>query len=111
MIIFPGNHDCQTIKGWYKSLNLKKRKILRRFLNNNKCSKNINIGIIQYCLKCNANITIVQAQDILELGNYARTNTPGTISNKNWSWKLKNLDDFKLKINNINPIILKNNLF
>ena len=29
------------------------------------------------------------AQDVLDLGSEARTNTPGTVGGNNWKWRLK----------------------
>ena len=40
----------------------------------------------------------MSAQDILGLDDKARMNFPGTQSDKNWSWKLKDFIEFKEKI-------------
>ena len=105
VVVFPGTHDCNTIYGWYKSLSIKEKRKLKEFLKINECDDiNINIGIIQYCLKCKAKIAIVQAQDILGLDGKARTNRPGTVSYKNWSWKLNDFNDFKERIKDFNII-------
>lgn len=99
MVIFPANHDCSTIYSWYRSLDNEKKKKLKQFLKENECNnKNINCGIIQYCLKCKAKITIVLMQDILGLDNKSRINVPGTVSDKNWTWKLKNFNEVRKKI-------------
>lgn len=103
IMLLPGNHDCQTIFGWYQSLSNEYKDRVKEFLRKHKCSdKNINIGIMQYCMKCKAKIVVVTAQDILGLNNIARINIPGTDSDKNWSWKLKDFDGFKEKIKNFN---------
>lgn len=111
IVIYPGNHDCHTILGWYKSLNLKQKINLRRFLNKNKCNfLNINKGIIQYCLQCKAKIAIIAAQDILNLDDSARINLPGCDGIQNWSWELLDFDDFRKKIkilNNKNDSLMK----
>lgn len=111
IVIYPGNHDCHTILGWYKSLSLKQKINLRRFLNKNKCNfLNINKGIIQYCLQCKAKIAIIAAQDILNLDDSARINLPGCDDIQNWSWELLDFDDFKKKIkilNNKNDFLMK----
>ena len=50
------------------------------------CSSNdINWLMIEYCLRSNAYMAIIQAQDILCLGKEARVNTPATISEENWA--------------------------
>ena len=99
VMMFPGNHDCQTLYGWYKSLKLSSKIGLIKFLKKNKCCyTNINKGLLQYSKKCKAKIVIVSVQDILGLDDKARMNFPGTQSDKNWSWKLKDFIEFKEKI-------------
>ena len=94
VVIFPGNHDCSTIYGWYKNLSDENKENLKRFLANNECNNiNVNHGIMQYCLKCKAKIAIVSVQDIIGLDDSCRINMPGIESDKNWSWKL---NDFKV---------------
>ena len=101
--IFPGNHDCQTIYGWYKNLDDENKERFKSFLRKNECNDiNINLGTIQYCMKCRAKIVIVTVQDILGLDDSARINVPGTDTKENWSWKLKDFDDFKERIKDFN---------
>lgn len=99
VVIFPGNHDCSTIYGWYKILNDEYKERLKEFLRRNECYDiNVNIGIMQYCMKCRAKIAIITVQDILGLDDSARINRPGVDIEENWSWKLKNFNDFKERI-------------
>ena len=44
--------------------------------------------MIEYCLKSNASMVIVPMQDILCLGSNSRMNTPATVGNKNWTWRI-----------------------
>lgn len=89
VVIFPGNHDCQTIYGWYKTLGEENQWRLKEFLRRNGCNDiNVNIGMIEYCMKCKAKTAIVMLQDIIGLDDSARINLPGTDSENNWSWKL-----------------------
>jgi len=99
IVIFPGNHDCSTIYGWYKTLNDEYKERLKEFLRRNECYDiNVNIGIMQYCMKCKAKIAIITVQDILGLDDSARINRPGVDIEENWSWKLKDFNDFKERI-------------
>lgn len=99
VLVFPGNHDCQTIHGWYKTLNDEYKERLKEFLRRNECYDiNVNIGIMQYCVKCKAKISIITVQDILGLDDSARINVPGSETDENWSWKLINFNDFKERI-------------
>lgn len=103
VLMFPGNHDCQTIYGWYKTLNDECREKLKEFLRKNECYDiNVNIGIMQYCLKCKAKLVIMTVQDILGLDDSSRINIPGTLSDNNWSWKLIDFNNFKERIKDFN---------
>lgn len=99
VLVFPGNHDCRTIHGWYKSLNDDEKEKLKEFLRKNECNDiNVNLGIIQYCIKCKARIVIITIQDLLGLDDSARFNVPGLSSDQNWSWKLVDFDEFKERV-------------
>jgi 4-alpha-glucanotransferase len=103
VLAFPGNHDCNTIYGWYKTLNDEYKERLKEFLRRNECYDiNVNIGMMQYCMKCKARIVVITVQDVLGLDETARINLPGTTSDKNWSWKLKDFNDFKEQIKYFN---------
>ena len=99
VLVFPGNHDCNTIYGWYKTLNDDYKWRLKEFLRKNECYDiNVNIGIMQYLSKCKAQMPIIMVQDILGLDEKSRINIPGTESENNWSWKLIDFEDFKERI-------------
>ena len=99
VVIFPGSHDCQTIHGWYKTLSNEDKERLKEFLRRNHCNDiNVNIGTMEYCMKCKAKIAIISVQDVLGLDDSARINMPGTDSENNWTWKLIDFNDFKERI-------------
>lgn len=103
VLVFPGNHDCQTIYGWYKTLDDYHKEQLKEFLRRNECYDiNVNIGIMQYLIKCKARIAVISVQDILGLDDSSRMNIPGTILPENWSWKLIDFNDFKERIKDFN---------
>ena len=99
VLVFPGNHDCNTIYGWYKTLDDEHKWKLKEFLRRNECYDiNVNIGIMQYLSKCKAKMPVIMVQDILGLDENSRINVPGVESDRNWSWKLINFDDLKERI-------------
>ena len=103
VLVYPGNHDCHTIYGWYKTLSEENIQRLKEFLRRNECYDiNVNIGIMQYCLRCKAKMAIVAVQDLLGLDDSARMNVPGTIDDLNWTWKLKDFNDFRERIKDFN---------
>ena len=103
VLVFPGNHDCPTVYGWYKILDDEHKEKLKEFLRRNECYDiNVNIGIMQYCMKCKAKMAVITVQDILGLDDSSRMNVPGTNSKNNWSWKLIDFEDFKERIKDFN---------
>ena len=103
VLVFPGNHDCNTIYGWYKSLNDEYKERLKEFLKRNNCNNiNVNKGIMEYLMKCKGNMVIITVQDVLGLDETSRINLPGTNSEENWSWKLKDFNDFRERIKDFN---------
>ena len=53
---------------------------------------------MEYLVRCMARIVIISVQDVLGLDDEARINLPGTQTDKNWSWKLVDFNDFKERI-------------
>lgn len=98
-VVYTGNHDNNTIVGWYNNLTVLNKSKLKTFLMNNGIDINIEINkaIIKYLLNTSSknDIVIIPVQDILGLDDNNRINLPGVINNKNWSWKMKNFDDFR----------------
>ena len=76
---------------------------LKEFLRRNECYDiNVNIGIMQYLMKCKAKISIITVADILGLDDSARINMPGVDITENWAWKLKDFEDLKREIKYFN---------
>ena len=89
MIVYTGTHDNETILGWFENqpeevqvstdrklaeLGYKEGTIAQRFL--------------RYTCDNIADTAIIPVQDLLELDNCGRFNTPGTIGSPNWEWRL-----------------------
>ena len=95
-ILYSGTHDNNTLLGWIKG-NTINSKIQGKLIKTNL--KLNNWDIIEFILSQNCQLTIFQIQDLLELDSNARFNSPGTLSNNNWTWRLTN--------NQINSKIVK----
>lgn len=50
--------------------------------------------MMTYCVNKPANLAVLSMQDILNLDVQARTNVPGTVDDRNWTWKLVSFDQF-----------------
>lgn len=96
-IIYTGTHDNQTLKGFYNSCNKKEKdKIKTKFKKYE--GNNIIDKMIYRCLQSVSNLAIFPIQDILNIGDIARINTPSTIGSPNWEWKLANYEKLNKKI-------------
>ena len=87
-VAYPGTHDNETLYGWYKNLTEYNTGRLNELLGN---PKNLYNAIFDYIWNVPSFMTIFQLQDLLKLDNKARINSPGTIGDPNWCWKLKDM--------------------
>jgi 4-alpha-glucanotransferase len=85
-ILYTGNHDNNTLLGWFKTLDNGKKQLLMKELES--CCENIVWDIIEYAFDSAADIVIVPMQDLLELDENFRMNTPGTKTG-NWGYRIK----------------------
>ena len=85
-IAYTGTHDNNTTLGWLKSLEGDEKKMVRKYLGTTG-RKAVRKAIEQIWSSC-AYCAIMPMQDILELDEQSRLNTPGT-SSGNWEWRFK----------------------
>ncbi|MBE6114408.1 MAG: 4-alpha-glucanotransferase [Erysipelotrichaceae bacterium] len=93
MIIYTGTHDNQMTQSWYDSLDeYHKNAIDEYFIENKYTYPSVVKNFLAFTMDSIANTAILPIQDILELEDSARLNTPGTLGSPNWEWKLVSLD-------------------
>lgn len=110
MIIYTGTHDNQTLKGWLGQMSSSQKNNARRFLKKAGCEQTSLVdSFLAYCLKSEASLAILPMQDILGLSDAARMNVPGTVNEKNWTWRMKSLDEFEQRIDFLKKLIRKEN--
>lgn len=108
MIIYTGTHDNQTIEGFYKSKDkVEQRKIVDYFKKNHYDSKNISDCFVEMCLESIADYAILPVQDIIGLDDNYRMNTPGTLGDHNWTFKLTDFKALKDKTDYIHTLLEK----
>lgn len=95
LILYTGTHDNQTIRGWYESQPDKIKRRVKRDLKRFGCTANpAPRGLVEFTYRQNCYMAIIPLQDILELGDEARLNCPGTLGSPNWEWRLTSLASF-----------------
>ncbi|MFV0344107.1 MAG: 4-alpha-glucanotransferase [Anaerocolumna sp.] len=107
MVIYTGSHDNQTIKGWYLSQDEKTRKAIRRSLKKSGYEDRvISKRFVRLTLDSIAEMAILPAQDLINLGDEARINTPGTLGSPNWEWKLNSFKGLKKEIDYLKELMI-----
>ena len=88
-VCYSGTHDNATMKQWLAEVSDEDRKTAIRYLGLN-AEEGYVWGMIRGCMSSVSRLCIIQMQDYLELDETARMNVPGTLSEKNWSWRAEN---------------------
>ncbi len=84
-VVYTGTHDNNTINGWLNELSQKQMDNLKIYVDFQGEKPN-NWDLIRYAYESNADISIIPMQDLLNLPEHCRMNTPGTIDG-NWEWR------------------------
>jgi len=92
-VIYTGTHDNPPVKGWFKRSNGSVKKNLFEYLGRKVGEEEISKELIRLCYSSVAFLTVIPMQDILNLGEEATMNRPGTPFG-NWEWRLKR--DYKI---------------
>jgi 4-alpha-glucanotransferase len=87
-VVYTGTHDNDTTKGWYRTLSLEEKEMVRDYLGREELTEEtVSWDLIMLAQRSVADLCIIPLQDYLNLGSEARTNLPGTVYG-NWSWRM-----------------------
>lgn len=84
-VVYTGTHDNATSIGWWHSQDDSVRWRLQEAIGAPVTAPGWQL--LELALASSADLAVVPLQDLLELGDEARFNTPGTTSG-NWCWRL-----------------------
>ena len=84
-VVYTGTHDNDTARGWFSTASEEEQEAARAYLGCDDAS--VAWCLIRAAYTSVAEMAIVPAQDILDLGSEARMNRPGATQD-NWSWRL-----------------------
>lgn len=104
LLVYTGTHDNQTLVGWYNDLSEQDKQRLQQTFGDEPTKQ-----IISKMFESVANYAIIPVQDILELDDSARFNTPGTVNDVNWSWKLDSLEGLRAKAEEYSKLLKQTN--
>lgn len=85
-VCYSGTHDNLTMVQWLEEAPKEDVAFAKVYLGLNE-KEGLITGIIRGCMSSVSRLCIIQMQDWLELGAFARMNFPGTLSSDNWSWR------------------------
>ena len=84
-VVYTGTHDNATCIGWWQSLSDDERRRVEERLG--RAVQAPGWQLLEFALQSSADLAVVPLQDLLNLGDEARFNTPGTATG-NWQWRL-----------------------
>jgi len=85
--VYTGTHDNNTTLGWLQNATNKELYNLKRYFNSH-LAEELPKRLIEIAWASVAKIAIVPMQDLLELDEEHRMNTPGTAKD-NWEWRME----------------------
>lgn len=85
-VCYSGTHDNLTMAQWFDEASAEDVTMAKRYLGLN-AEEGLVAGMIRGCMGSVSKLCIIQMQDYLELGGFARMNFPGTLSADNWTWR------------------------
>ena len=83
-VVYTGTHDNDTTRGWWEKTSEAERSALEAYVG--LVDSHPAWPLIRAAYASVAQLAVVPAQDLLELGSEARMNTPAVASG-NWSWR------------------------
>ena len=98
-VVYTGTHDNDTTKGWYldpqnaQNIHNAIEYFPLRETESEMTPELFVSEIIEIAWSTKAIIAVLPIQDLLSLGGEARMNTPSTVGDHNWSWRMKALPD------------------
>ena len=84
-VAYAGTHDNDTILGWFADADPEDTAYCKEYLDISDGDE-LNWSMMSSLWRSVAELTIVQAQDLLGLGSEARMNAPST-GGSNWCWR------------------------
>ena len=85
-VVYTGTPDNATSSGWWDQLDDQSRQRIEEFVGQPVTAPAWQL--VEIALASKAQMAVVPLQDLMELGDEARFNTPGTLDG-NWRWRLK----------------------
>lgn len=86
-VVYTGTHDNDTLRGFIESAPLYRLDFARRYLSPSQ-DETLSDAFLRSAWSSSANLAIAPMQDFLDLPTSARMNTPSTVNDRNWRWRM-----------------------
>ena len=88
-VVYPGTHDNNTTRGWFKTeATAEEKKRLRDYLGFEPSESTVHWDLIRLAMMSVGRLAIFSMQDVLGLDEMARMNQPA-VAEGNWEWRMK----------------------
>ena len=94
-VVYTGTHDNMTMRQWFDTADAESVEFAAAYMNLSE-REGFVWGAIRTAFATVCDTCIIPMQDLLDLGGEARMNFPGTLSDSNWTWRIK--DDIMQKL-------------
>lgn len=105
-LAYTGTHDNQPVNGWYKTLSRREKIEFNKILAPYGTPRTAPSRKLTRCLMASKSpIAIVPIFDLLNLGDRARLNEPGTVGSPNWQWRLESFTALKRRLAELSVLL------
>ena len=87
-VVYTGTHDTPTFVQFLNEAGPEEAAFAHRYLRLRE-DEGLGWGVIAGAWSTGSYLAIAPLQDVLGLGGDARMNTPGTVGDHNWSWRVR----------------------
>ena len=87
-VCYTGTHDNMTMRQWFDTMDEASGAYAVEYMNLTE-KEGYVWGCIRAAMASVSDLTVIPMQDVLDLGSAGRMNFPGTLSDSNWTWRLK----------------------
>ncbi len=87
-VCYTGTHDNMTTRQWLETASEATKAYAAEYMRLSE-EEGLAWGVIRTAFSSVSKLCVVPMQDFLNLGGEARMNYPGTLSDSNWTWRVK----------------------
>lgn len=87
-VVYSGTHDNNTTLGWFREADSEQRQRINDYVGMKVTEKNVVDQICRLTMQSVARLAILPIQDLLNLDESNRMNTPG-LGGRSWQWRLQ----------------------